>query len=294
LQRPPRWPRESGKPTEQKPDENSRALKFAALDRLKVGEPFNPYKLFVYGEVLRAMAAFSELSDSGYRLWTVLADQVQNNGIDTHSHTKLAGMVRWDDRKFRRIIRELKNLKLVHVEWNFGRPARTWLLYHPVFALCSPLIRTNLSSDTGQIYPLTEDKFVHNMDLPHGSLHGRGDTTFNVGTSNRGTSEAQAEDKAKTPPPKNDQAAVPITNRVSTLSVLPEARSFFSSLSSAELKIRYANGDRAKERVAYYRQYINETDRTIAGQARKEVHRWLSEVRSLGFFIPGFDQKEKP
>jgi hypothetical protein len=293
LQRPPRWPRESGKPTEQKPEQNSDGPKFAALDRLKVGEPFNPYKLFVYGEVLRKIAMLPDLTDSGYKLWTLLADQVQKTGSDTHSQANLAIMCRWDERKFRRIMRELKDLKLVHVEWHFGRQSETWLIYHPVFALCSPLIRTNLSAELGQIYPRSTDKNVLHMDLLHGDLHGRGDTTFNVGTSNGGTSEAPAEDKANNQPPKNFKAAVPITNRVTTLSVLPEARSFFSSLSSAELKIRYANGERSAERVAYYRQYINETDRTIASQARREVKRYLDEVRALGFFIPGFDPQEK-
>jgi hypothetical protein len=75
--------------------------------------------------------------------------------------------------------------------------------------------------------------------------------------------------------------------------VSAEAKTFWFSLSPLEKQKRQELGAIAAERVAYYRRYINETDRTIAGQARREVKRYLSELRSYGFFIPGLEPEVK-
>jgi hypothetical protein len=293
LKSKPRWPRESEKPTKPKPPASARGPHFASLDVLQIGEPFNPYELFVYGEVLRVVLQCGNLNDGQKALWILLADQCQRRGYDKHSQARLAAMLSWNTRKFRRNIRVLKKLKLVHVEWNLGMPARTWLLYHPLFALCSPLGRDNSVLTLGQNSPKGKDKNVPNMDLLHGSMHGRGDTTFNVGTSNGGTSEARAEEKPKIEPAKSRGAPVPITNRVSTLSVSEEAKSFWYSLSPLEKQKRSELAAAAAERVAYYRQYLNETDPTISSTARREVKRYLGELRGFGFFIPGTEQKGK-
>jgi hypothetical protein len=261
---------------------------------LQVGEPFNPYKVFVYGEVLREILRFGGLNDGQKNLWILLADQCQSRGTSWRSQSRLAAMLGWNPRKLRRNIRVLKKLKLVHVEWNLGEAARTWLLYHPLFALCSPLGTDTYDLTLGQKVSQDRDKTVPNMDLPNGSIHGRGDTTFDVGTSNRGTSEARAEEMAKRQAKKNRDAALPITNRVETISVSADFKSHWYSLPLREKQIRWENAARAAEHVAHYRQYINEKDRTIAGSARRQVDRYLSEVRSLGFFIPGFDPQEKP
>lgn len=266
---------------------------FPPLDQLQIGDAFNPYEVFVYGEVLRKVLRFGGLNDGQKTLWILLADQCQKRGFDTHSQTELAAMLAWKIRKLKRNIRELKKLKLVHVEWNLGEPARTWLLFHPVFALCSPRGSVKNDPTLGQIWPKGSVKNGPNMDLPHGSFHGRGDTTFVVGTSNRGTSDAGAEDKANKQEPKNTPQRQPITNRVETLQVSAEAKSFWFALPPREKQIRLERAAVAAERVTHYQQYIEHTDHTIAGQARREVKRYLDNVRSLGFFMPGIEPKGK-
>jgi hypothetical protein len=293
LKSKPRWPRESAKPTKPKSGTNGAAPRFAPLDQLQIGEPFNPYVLFVYGDVLREVLRFGKLKAGDKLLWILLADQCQKRGTDKHSQSSLAVMLGMSPRQLRRHMQRLKKLKMVHVEWALGMPARTWLLYHPVFALCSPRGTDKNVLTLGQERPKGWDRNGHNMDLPHGSLHGIGDTTFDVGTSNRGTSEARAEEKPKIEPAKLRDAPVPITNRVSTLSVSEEAKAFWYSLSPLEKQKRSELAAAAAERVAYYRQYLNETDPTIASTARREVKRYLGELRGFGFFIPGTEQKGK-
>ena len=294
MQRPPRWPRSPEIAAAPKQSPQPHSPEFKPLGELQVGEPFNPYRVFVYGEVLREVLRFGALNDGQKNLWILLADQCQRRGTSLKSQGRLAAMLGWNPRKLRRNIRVLKKLKLVHVEWNLGEPARTWLLYHPLFALCSPLGTDTSVLPLGQNVSPDRVKTVPNMDLPHGSIHGRGDTTFNVGTSNRGTSEARAEEMAKRQTKKNHDAALPITNRVETISVSADFKSHWYSLTPREKQIRWENAARAAEHVAHYRQYINEKDRTISGAARHQVQRFLREVRALGFFIPGFDPQEKP
>jgi hypothetical protein len=131
------------------------------------------------------------------------------------------------------------------------------------------------------------------MDLLHGSLHGRGDTTFVVGTSNGDASDARAEDKANKQPPKNNPARVPITNRVETLAVLKEARSYWDSLGPLARVKRLELAAPVEKQVRHYQQHINDNDHTIAAVARRKAEQYRNELRGLGFYIPGIDPKGK-
>jgi hypothetical protein len=267
---------------------------FAPVERLEIGAPFNPYKQFVYGEVLRQVLSCGMLTDSQAKLWILLADQCLGHGFDRHSQTRLAAMLAWKPRKLRRHLRELKKLNLVHVEWNLGAPSRTWLLFHPLFALCSPVGQVKNDLRVGQIWPKGQVKNDHNMDLPHGSLHGSNHESSNVGTSNSASSAARGDDLANGNGWRKAGFAVPITNRLETLAVSPTAKAFWFGLSPLEKKHRRELAEAAAAKVHHYRQYINDSNHEVAGQARHEVKRWHSQVRAHGFYIPGIEPKGKP
>jgi hypothetical protein len=266
---------------------------FRPLEELSLGDPFRPYKLFELSSVRGVVLASKLLRPGAKVVWMLLADQCASSGYDRHTQVNLAEHAGMSLTQFRHHLGRLVKLNLVHIEPELGRQNFTWLLYHPMFAFCSPYtpsetrVRDPRKPDEGILgNPITQRNYQRNYQR-------RGPQTVDVGTSNRGSSDANSEEETKAWRTQKTNGSFPITNRVSTLPVSAEAKTFWFSLSPLEKQKRQELGAIAAERVAYYRRYINETDRTIAGQARREVKRYLSELRSYGFFIPGLEPEVK-
>ena len=262
-------------------------------ERPAIGAPFNPYYVLVRGEFNRAVMSSQDLDDSQAKLLLLLADQCEKLGYDTHSQDKLAPMCGWKPRKLRRHIAELKKAGLIDVICPDGKNTFTAILYRPLFANCSLYDRSKLAYQVGQKWPTRSAKFGLHMDLPHGSLHGLGNSTFNVGRSIVETSKARAADEAQNHTPKKPRFQVPITNRVFTPQVLPDFKAHWFKLSPLEKSRHMERVARAVAYVEDRRQHIDSPDKSIKSCARREVTKYLNELRELGFFIPGVEPKGK-
>jgi hypothetical protein len=265
----------------------------AEPERPAIGAPFNPYYLLVRGEFNRAVMASPDLTDASAKLLLLLADQCERLGYDTHSQDNLAPLCGWKPRKLRRHIAELKTAGLIDVICPDGKHTFTAFLYHPLFANCSLYDRSKIAYQVGQKWPTRSAKFGLHMDLPHGSNHGIGNSTSNVGRGIVNASEARAEVESQNQTPKKPSFQIPITNRVSTPQVLPDFKAHWYKLSPLE-KTRHM--ERVARAVAYIedrRQHIESPDKSIKSCARREVKKYLDELRALGFFIPGIEPKGK-
>jgi hypothetical protein len=255
------------------------------LDQLEVGQPFNPMRLFVPYSVVRAIAATSKMGLGTKLVLLVLADQCRLKGWDWHSQANLAELLGISSRQLRRHLEHLKKLKLIHVEAELGRSDHTWLLYHSLFASCSPWTpvanvlppRTEVSGGVGHFSPT------------HGKDHGKDALTDGIGfspaTSSRGAPAPNGEDKAKTPGngkglPSDADNGYPVS-----LQVKPDARQFFYSLTAPEKRARYERAGKLLDEIAYFNEHRKAPEHTISQQAKREISRRRRDLSDLGFWL---------
>lgn len=265
----------------------------AEPERPAIGAPFNPYYVLVRGEFNRAVLSSTDLDDSQARLLLLLADQCEKLGYDIHSQDKLARKCGWKPRKLRRHIAELKKAGLINVICPDGKNTFTAILYHSMFGNCSLYDRSNLAYQVGQTWPTRSAKFGLHMDLPHGSFHGLGNSTFDVGTSIGEKQAAPVVENANNNGRKKRRGTLPITNRLETPQVSADAKSFWFSLSPTEKRLRMEQVHRAAKWVEHFLQHIDSPNQAVARQADHELKRYLGRVRALGFYIPGHEPKGK-
>ncbi len=262
-----------------------RLPEFAPLDQLAPGQPMNPYKLLVGFEARRSILAFRKLGQGGKNLWLLLADECFSSGHDRQTQEQLAGKLGVTTRQLRRYLVRLKKHHLVHVEPQLGRQDFHWLLFHSVFAGCSPLtpdnsvlrVRTETSGGSGQERP-PQRNYQRNYQRS-----GRG--TGAVGTSNEGSRADLGEELAKNGAKGENHGELPITESSSPLRVSKEAKAFWFSLTPFEKSRRFSLAERVADRIDHYRQYLSDTHPEIVRQARHEIERHSNELRSLGFFV---------
>jgi DNA-binding transcriptional ArsR family regulator len=255
------------------------------LDQLEVGQPFNPLRLFVPYSVTRAIAASRKMGLGTKLVLIVLTDQCRLKGYDYHTHANLAEMLALSRRQLERHLAHLKKLKLIHVEAELGRPDYTWLLYHPLFASCSPW--TPVTSDVPPTTQTTEG--VRRNSHTHGKDHGKDALTDAIGlrqgTSYRGDHAQNGENKAKTPANGNPSGKLPITDRAFTLQVKPDHRQFFYSLTAHEKRRRYDAAGRLLDELAYFEKHRSDADHAIKNQAEIEIGRRRRDLSDLGFWL---------
>jgi DNA-binding transcriptional ArsR family regulator len=267
---------------------------FAPLEQLAPGQPFNPNRLFKGRSAREKILSFPKLAPGAKLVWLMLADKVYLRGYTEHTERELAGFVSLSRRQFGRHLRKLKKLHLVHSEPNIGSSNLTWLLFHSLFAFCTPL--PSRISDVGVPADVREDSphMWRGNNRVLRKLQGTGPATFAVGTSNGGSSDDPGEEWANPSAEAQAGREVPITERSSPLRVSKDARAFWYSLSPHEKGRRFSLAEAAAERVLHFRQYVDNPDRNISHQARHEVERYANELRSLGFYLTSPNGQEKP
>ncbi len=255
------------------------------LDQLEVGQPFNPMRLFVPASVMRSIAASRKMGLGTKMVLLLLADQCRLKGYDWHTHASLAELLGISRRQLERHLAHLKKLRLIHVETRLGRSDHTWLLYHSLFASCSPW--TPVTSDVPPTSQMSEG--VRRNSHTHGVVHGVDAWMDGVGlsqaTSSRGAVAPNGENKAKTPSngkplPEGADNGYPVT-----LQVKPDAARFFYSLTAHEKRRRYDRAGQILDEIAYFEKHRSDPERAIQHQAEREIGRRRRDLSELGFWL---------
>ncbi len=266
-------PKRKGKP---------RLPEFPPVDRLVVGQAFNPLRLFVSGSAHRAIAQEKKLSAAGKWVWVVLADQCYAKGYDWHSEQNLAELAGMSRRQFQRHLRRLKKLHLVHIETELGRSNRTWLLFHPLFALCQPLtpVTSDVPPTTETSQGVRQKRRTHEQD--HEQDASRGTRTFVEATSYSGVVDLRDGKTVNGSGHEEGSPEVPITDRASTPRIRLERTPGWYSLTDTEKRNRFEQIDRLAREMDYFWEHLESPDKNIRRQARREVDRRLAQLIARG------------
>ncbi len=242
----------------------------------------NPYRLFVMVAVRAAVLAFRKMSPGAKLLWLYLADTSYIKGFDWHSQANMAIALGISHRQLKRHLARLVKLKLVHIHHHEGKQNRTWLLYHPLFASCSPMggdtsglaAGSDMSQALGQIWPT--QRIVRRKE----------DQTRSGDASRVPTSGgAVARNGQKTRPPESPNGSsnqVPITDRLSTPQVFLNQLPGWYSLNETERRNRADGIYRLVAEITHYQKYLDDEDASIGRQARIEVAARMRELEKSG------------
>lgn len=293
--------------TQQKRRRHPRVPEFPPLERLVPGSPFNPNALYEGYSVRQAIGKFPKLSAAAKFVYVILADQVYTADYDWHTELNLAGLCGLSRRQFQRHLRALKKAHLVKVATNLGRSNYIWLLYHPAFALCSPL--TPVISDVGGTTEASQGvRHIRRTqrNIQRNYQRSSGVTRLNATSSSvplpsDGRRESEAPTPGKpwpatsengeivnqhSPPPAlDDYPQAPHAGPSESLCLKPDARSFWYSFSPIEKRNRLERASSVHERVIYFRQFLQDPHAEIQRQARLEIQRGLAELGSMGFTL---------
>jgi hypothetical protein len=284
-----------------------RVPEFPPLEELAPGSPFNPYALFEGWSIRKAIAGAPKLRAGAKLVWLILADQVYSSDYDSHSERTLATLVSVSVRQFRRYLRALGKAKLVHVAPDIGRQNYTWLLWHPLFAYCSPLppvrsvrgVRTEVSVGSGQEWP-TQRNVQRNYQRM-GSADDRNGTSNRTTPDWNGGREGEILESAPEGPPlaitsSRSTRVRPSSERTrntpssdaaqsETIAVAKDARAFWYALEPAVKRNRWEQAARAHGRITHFRQFLKDSDAVIQRQAQYEMASALAELNGLGFTL---------
>lgn len=284
-----------------------RVPEFPPLDQLAPGAPFNPYALFEGWSIRKAIAGAPKLRPGAKLVWLILADQVYSSDYDSHSERNLSELCALSARQFRRHLRTLGKAKLVHVAPDIGRQNYTWLLYHPLFAACSPLppvrnvlgVRSEMSGGSGHNWPTQRND---QRNYQRSASADNRNATSSRGVVERNGRRNGEEPRSREPLPADtdngefvDSASPPFERTGDTpsgdatpgdsLALKRDARSFWFSLSTIEKRNRQDLARRVADRIHDLRQMAKHKDAEIARQARHEITRSLDELSGLGFTL---------
>lgn len=284
-----------------------RVPEFPPLEELQPGAPFNPFRLFVSGSVIRTIARFPKLGAGQKLVWLVLADQCLRSDYDWHSHRELAEICGISPRQFRRHLARLRKLKLVHVAADLGKSDHTWLLYHSAFAFCTPL--TQVTSDLGGrsevSYGVGQKRPTHGLNMDS-TWTSDGATRLKATSGGRAlppngrrvgedspARESTARDfreqvdRLQNPPPDERTENTPSGDAEpgESLVVVKDARAFWYSLEPTAKRNRFEQAARVHDRIQHFRNYLKDPHAEIARQAEHEISRALDELRRLGFTL---------
>ena len=280
---------------------------FKPLEELQPGDAFRPYKLFEVWSVRGRILKSKKLRSGCKVVWVMLADECASSGHDRQSQVSLAEKAGMSLTQFRHHLGRLVKAKLVHVEPELGRVNYTWLLYHSIFAGCSPLTPSETrwggprESDEGVLgNPITQRNYQRNYQRTGGS-------SVEKGTSYRGElprdGRRQGEDspaREGTNPdfrerrdrqpsfaPREGEPATPTANTLEgeELVVARDARAFWYQLSPAEKRNRQESAAAVADRIIHFRQYLKDPHAEIVRQAEHEITRALAELRGYGFTL---------
>lgn len=284
-----------------------RVPEFPPLEQLAPGAPFNPNALFEAWSIRQAIARYSKLRASTKYVYFMLVDQVYVSDYDWNCQAELAGRCGLSVDQFQRHLGKLVKLRLVHVAHDIGKQNYIWLLWHPVFAGCSPLThRTSAVGGTADV----------RQGVPHSSgtqrnyqrnYRGTGGATLDNATSSRGalpsdgrregeespaweplaaaTHDGYFVDPHAPPPGLDEYTRAGDAGKPESLVVKRDARSFWYSFSPIEKRNRLERASSVHERVIYFRQFLQDPHADIQRQARTEVNRALAELGSMGFTL---------
>lgn len=280
---------------------------FATLDQLAPGRAFNPYRLFEAWSVHRAIASYPKLRPGAKFLWLTLAHEVYTSGSDRHSQASLAERIGLSVDQLQYHLGHLVKAKLVHIEHELGRQNYTWLLYHPLFALCSP--RTHRESPAGGTglsrqgvpgFPGTQRYSSEELIRGYGVL-GRNTATGSTGTDENGRRQGEEpfsepnrgenfRERINGKPPFAPSQVEPSqpargVPAAFSLELKPDFKRTWYGFSIGAKQNRREQAHSVAERIRHFQDFLKDPAEPIRRQARHEVNRAMAELSELGFFI---------
>lgn len=293
--------------TGKKAHRSPRLPHFAALDQLAPGVAFNPYRLFAGWSIRKAIATHPKLRPGAKLVWLVLADQCHEVGYDRHSQSSLAELVGLSVDRLQVYLDRLKRNHLIHVEHELGKQNFTWLLYHPLFALCSPLTHRETAvggtAEPRQGVPRnrgTQRNYSEEFIRGDGGTEVLPSSSGRAGTAN-GRRAGEVPSPSETPgesfrerrvsqpafasngvEPATPEQGLPSTP---ALTVRPDASRFWYALTPNEKRSRLSRGTSILQELAHFAGYLADPSRDIQRQARHEIARRKVELSELGFYL---------
>lgn len=275
-----------------KPHRTPRLPKFKPLVELQPGDPVNPYRLFRSYTVHQTILAHPKLPAGAKLVLLILCDQVYGSGFDKHKHANLAPMVGLSVRQLERHLKRLRKLKLVHVEQELGRQNFHWLLWHPLFASCSPL-----PLDTSDGPPQTQMSEgvrrrgrTHRNSSEELNYYRQGD--FNQSTFPSGAVVPNGQTKGEDSWPAGSLPDGADNGETVNLTLDPQAAKNFRYLPQSAKRAITIEAENLNQEIQHYRQYVNDPDHSIAHQARHEIERRLHQLGELGFIVPAHNERK--
>lgn len=262
-----------------------RIPEFPPLEELAPGAPFNPYALLEGWSVRKAIAGYPKLRPAAKFLYMFLADQVYTSDYDSHSQRTLADFVGLSVDQFQYHLARLAKHGFVKVAHDIGRQNYLWLLWHPVFAGCSPLTgRRTPVGGTGELRQGVPENSGTQRNYQRNYQRSASGDSRN-GTSSRGSVEQTGEEEAKRWDDGENRPELPITESSETLTRRRDFASFWYSLSPVEKRNRAEAACRVHDRIQHLRTYLNGRDANAARQARQDIAASLAELAGLGFTL---------
>lgn len=258
---------------------------FAALEHLAPGQAFNPFRLFEGWSARGAVLAFRKLRPGPKALWLLLADQVYASGHDEHSQSELARRLAVTPRQLRRYFRQLLKLRLVHIEHSLGVSNFHWLLFHDLFANCSPRPqdkdvrrgRTEVSEGSGHKGP-TQSTYQRNYQRNGGATEFQ-TTTGSVPSDQNGRRQSENSPPEESPDPDFRY------RRDCELTLKPDFKPHWYVFTPNEKRMRLERASGVHEKILHFQTFLKDPAEPIRRQARHEVNRLMAELSSLGFYI---------
>lgn len=287
---------------------NPRLPDFKPVCELQTGDAFNPYRDFSPYTVRRELLRSTKMRPGAKVLWLVLAQQCWKYGHDWNEQSSLAEKCGLSRRQVERHLAALQKLRLIHVEPTLGRANRTWMLYHPLFAGCSPSAPVTSDVPPTTLVTDTYDTSGSHNIYSNRALNPWGTLGIYKGTSSRGAVAQKGGEKAKgngngkamaagSDNEYSVQAAPP--NHVSFSGEGPNpsgtqrppllkanARRSWNTLEKRAQEIRYERACQLAGRIQYLRQHLNSPDAGIGRAARVQEAQASRELSEAGFYLP--------